>query len=56
MSLRVRLTLLCAVAVAATVVLATTVSYIAVRNRLHDQTDASLPRQAAGAGDRAALL
>ncbi len=42
MSLRVRLTLLCAVAVAATVVLATTVSYIAVRNRLHDQTDASL--------------
>ncbi len=42
MSLRVRLTLLCAIAVAATVVLATTASYIAVRNRLHDQTDASL--------------
>jgi two-component system, OmpR family, sensor histidine kinase MprB len=38
-SLRARLTLLCAFAVAATVVLATTVSYFAVRNRLRDQID-----------------
>lgn len=42
MSLRLRLTLLCALAVAGTVVLATTASYIAVRNRLHDQTDSSV--------------
>lgn len=42
MSLRVRLTLLCALAVAATVVLATVVSYIAVRNRLRDETDSSV--------------
>ena len=42
MSLRLRLTLLCAVAVAATVVLATTVSYFVVRNRLHDQIDDSV--------------
>jgi len=39
MSFRVRLTLLCALAVAATIVLATIVSYIAVSNRLHDQID-----------------
>jgi two-component system, OmpR family, sensor histidine kinase MprB len=39
MSLRARLTILCAVAVAATVVVATVVSYFAVRNRLHDQVD-----------------
>jgi two-component system, OmpR family, sensor histidine kinase MprB len=38
-SFRVRLTLLCALAVAATVVLATIVSYFAVSNRLHDQVD-----------------
>lgn len=42
MSLRVRLTLLCALAVAVTVVLATIVSYFAVRNRLRDQTDDAL--------------
>lgn len=42
MSLRARLTLLCAFAVAATVVLATTVSYVAVRNRLRDQIDDSV--------------
>jgi two-component system, OmpR family, sensor histidine kinase MprB len=42
MSLRTRLTLLCAFAVAATVVLATTVSYFAVRNRLRDQIDDTL--------------
>src|SRR5256884_1897035 len=42
MSFRVRLTLLCALAVAATVVLASVVSYFAVSNRLHDQTDNSL--------------
>jgi two-component system sensor histidine kinase MprB len=42
MSLRVRLTLLCALAVAVTVVLATTVSYFAVRNRLRDQIDDGL--------------
>jgi two-component system, OmpR family, sensor histidine kinase MprB len=39
MSLRARLTILCALAVAATVVVATAVSYFAVRNRLHDQID-----------------
>ena len=42
MSFRVRLTLLCVLAVAATVVLASVVSYFAVNNRLHDQTDNSL--------------
>jgi two-component system sensor histidine kinase MprB len=42
MSLRLRLTLLCAAAVAATVVLATSVSYVAVRNRLGDETDSSV--------------
>jgi len=42
MSFRVRLTLLCALAVAATVVLASVVSSFAVNNRLHDQTDNSL--------------
>src|SRR5947209_1620607 len=42
MSFRVRLTLLCVLAVAATVVLASVVSYFAVSNRLHDQTDNSL--------------
>jgi two-component system, OmpR family, sensor histidine kinase MprB len=41
MSFRVRLTLLCVLAVAITVVLASIVSYFAVRNRLHDQTDDS---------------
>jgi two-component system, OmpR family, sensor histidine kinase MprB len=42
MSFRVRLTLLCVLAVAVTVVLASVVSYFAVSNRLHDQTDDSL--------------
>jgi two-component system sensor histidine kinase MprB len=42
MSFRVRLTLLCVLAVAVTVVLASLVSYFAVSNRLHDQTDNSL--------------
>ena len=42
MSFRVRLTLLCVLAVAVTVVLASVVSYFAVSNRLHDQTDNSL--------------
>jgi two-component system, OmpR family, sensor histidine kinase MprB len=42
MSFRVRLTLLCALAVALTVVLATIVSYFAVSNRLHDQVDDSV--------------
>ncbi len=42
MSFRVRLTLLCVLAVAVTVVLASMVSYFAVSNRLHDQTDNSL--------------
>jgi two-component system sensor histidine kinase MprB len=42
MSFRVRLTLLCVLAVAVTVVLASVVSYFAVRNRLHDQTDNSV--------------
>jgi two-component system sensor histidine kinase MprB len=42
MSFRLRLTLLCAVAVAASVVLATIASYVAVRNRLHDETDSSV--------------
>ena len=42
MSFRVRLTLLCVLAVAVTVVLGSVVSYFAVSNRLHDQTDNSL--------------
>ena len=42
MSFRVRLTLLCVLAVAVTVVLAAVVSYFAVSNRLHDQTDDSV--------------
>lgn len=42
MSFRVRLTLLCVLAVAVTVVLASVVSYFAVSNRLHDQTDDSI--------------
>ena len=42
MSFRVRLTLLCVLAVAVTVVLASIVSYVAVSNRLHDQTDDSV--------------
>jgi len=42
MSFRVRLTLLCVLAVAVTVVLASVVSYLAVSNRLHDQTDDSV--------------
>ncbi len=42
MSFRVRLTLLCVLAVAVTVVLASVVSYLAVSNRLYDQTDNSL--------------
>jgi len=42
MSFRPRLTLLCVLAVAVTVVLASVVSYFAVSNRLHDQTDNSL--------------
>src|SRR2546421_7470921 len=42
MSFRVRLTLLCVLAVAVTVVLASVVSYFAVSNRLHDQTRDSL--------------
>jgi two-component system, OmpR family, sensor histidine kinase MprB len=42
MSFRVRLTMLCVLAVAVTVVLASVVSYFAVSNRLHDQTDNSL--------------
>jgi two-component system sensor histidine kinase MprB len=42
MSFRVRLTLLCVLAVAVTVVLASVVSYFAVSNRLHDQTDNSV--------------
>jgi two-component system sensor histidine kinase MprB len=42
MSFRVRLTLLCVLAVAVTVVLASVVSYFAVSNRLHGQTDKSL--------------
>ena len=41
MSFRVRLTLLCVLAVSVTVVLASIVSYFAVSNRLHDQTDDS---------------
>jgi two-component system, OmpR family, sensor histidine kinase MprB len=39
MSFRVRLTLLCVLAVAVTVVLAAVISYFAVSNRLHDQVD-----------------
>jgi two-component system sensor histidine kinase MprB len=42
MSFRVRLTLLCVLAVAVTVVLAAVVSYFAVSNRLHDQVDDSV--------------
>ena len=42
MSFRVRLTLLCVLAVAVTVVLAAVVSYFAVSNRLHDQIDDSV--------------
>jgi len=42
MSFKVRLTLLCVLAVAVTVVLASVVSYFAVSNRLHDQTDDSV--------------
>jgi two-component system sensor histidine kinase MprB len=42
MSFRVRLTLLCVLAVAVTVVLASVVSYFAVSNRLHSQTDDSV--------------
>jgi two-component system, OmpR family, sensor histidine kinase MprB len=42
MSFRARLTLLCVLAVAVTVVLASVVSYFAVSKRLHDQTDNSL--------------
>ena len=42
MSFRFRLTLLCVLAVAVTVVLGSVVSYFAVSNRLHDQTDNSL--------------
>jgi two-component system, OmpR family, sensor histidine kinase MprB len=42
MSFRVRLTLLCVLAVAVTVVLASVVSYFAVSSRLHDQVDDSV--------------
>jgi two-component system, OmpR family, sensor histidine kinase MprB len=42
MSFRVRLTLLCVLAVAVTVVLASVVSYFAVSRRLHDQIDDSV--------------
>jgi two-component system, OmpR family, sensor histidine kinase MprB len=42
MSFRVRLTLLCVLAVAVTVVLAAVVSYFAVSTRLHDQVDDSV--------------